>query len=93
MTDHTAPAYFVDGGHRTRAEARKLAGELLAFAGHERAGTLILTDEGCDTLKFRGSAVDRNLVLANINAAAVYLDPAQIDQLITWLQGHREDNP
>ena len=94
MTDHTAPAYFVDGGHRTRAEARKLAAMLLAFAGPERGERLHLQDAGGDHLMVRASShFHRNALVKTGDGTAVSLTPEQIDQLITWLQGHREDNP
>ena len=93
MTDHTKPAYFVDGGHRTRAEARKLAAMLLAFAGPERAEELSLMVPGGHYVTVKGSCADRRVIGVTVNGHYAHLRPEQIDQLITWLQGHREDNP
>jgi len=96
MTDHTKPLIFVTGGDRTKAAARKLGAGLLAWAGPERAEVLSIDlGKNGDSLTVRAGAAAGYLDCAvfQFPGYAAHLKPAQIDQLITWLQGHREDNP
>ena len=63
---------------------------LLAGIGPERPDVLEL-DAGPSRINVRAAHIEG--VALQIAGYAAHLKPAQIDQLITWLQGHREDNP
>lgn len=77
----------------TPKNARKLAADLLTFAGPERPMALHMEDsDGCK-LRVRRACDNRSVVVVTDNCTGTLLLPAQVDSLVEWLKGHREDNP
>lgn len=83
--------YLVQGQELTKPQARALAADLLTFAGPERDEAFTATASCGETVRFSRAATSHALLVAT-NGKPL-LRPPQIDALIVWLQGHREDFP
>lgn len=88
------PTYLFYGKELNKREARHLAADLLAFAGPERRREFHAKDRFGDRFRVTETSSAPSSVLVSCGELpGVGLTGPQIDALIDWLKGHREDNP